>query len=256
MCSSLDGSQKPRDHQDRRHRRPRHPLASARQQPLAELGPVPAPATASSPARHRRTARAAPGAPAPAAPAPARAAPLVVSNSSTARPGRRDPRARARPARGPARRVRRAARPSPGRPCGPTHRAHQPPVGVGLAVLRDRRVAQVHRRDLRPENRATVRAQQPPRVGTTRAFRAELLRTPCRASQRSPAHATAAAALKPARRKIYRPPNCGSWASVLTPTVRSVIPGRGLQPASPESITQDRGYRFRARALWARPGMT
>jgi hypothetical protein len=43
---------------------------------------------------------------------------------------------------------------------------------------------------------------------------------------------------------------------VVTLTVRSVIPGRGRQPASPESISQDCGYGFRARALWARPGMT
>ena len=33
----------------------------------------------------------------------------------------------------------------------------------------------------------------------------------------------------------------------------SVIPGRGLQPASPESLTQDSGYGFRARRLRAVP---
>jgi hypothetical protein len=68
----------------------------------------------------------------------------------------------------------------------------------------------------------------------------------------------------------------GIAASVVTLTVRSVIPGRGRQPASPESISQDCGYGFRARAhsksayadldikvpisgkpeIGARPGMT
>ena len=90
----------PGDHQDRRHRRPRHPLAAARQRLATQLVERQAPATAASPARHRRTAASDPGAPAPAAPSPARRRALASNRSyCSGRPLIRSAswRARARP---------------------------------------------------------------------------------------------------------------------------------------------------------------
>ena len=161
-----------RNHQDRRHRRPRHPLASFDQTHLAE--------TIEASARHSRQ---------PSHTSPKRRArsrricssrtatgslgcPGSASNSSycSSRPG--DPQGqRAGPRPSLCIELAKLRHRLLHHSAAATHRAHQTPVAVRLAVLANRRVSQIHRRESSIAEFAPNSApQQPRRVGTTRPF--------------------------------------------------------------------------------------